>query len=202
MKTLLTLTLLTSLVVADEATSKQYSGVEITYKEHELVVKRAINPACEHLNISTENLFGDNLAGKSVPSSCKKYIIAPLSAIQPIRIDNDIETVGELEVLDFLEALEFEPDNYALIDARESHWYEQMTIPNAINIPYYDIEDDEDLYGEYTRALKLLHVKRDKKGILDFSTAKDVIVFCNASWCVQSAWAIRSLVKMGYPKNK
>jgi len=201
-KILLLLSVLFSMLLAEDVTSIQFSGVEITYKDKEMFIKRDKHPKCEHLNISTDNLFGGDMAGKAVPDECKKSIIAPLGAIQPIKIDDEIETVGELEILHFLETLEFDSEKYALIDARESHWYEQMTIPKAINIPYYDIQDDEDIYNEYTRALNLLNIKKDKNGKLDFSSAKEVIVFCNSSWCVQSVWVIRSLVKMGYPKSK
>ena len=105
-------------------------------------------------------------------------------------------------MLKFLQKHEFEPDKFLLMDARDTHWYEQMTIPTPVNIPYSDIQDDEDLNNEYTRALDLLNIKKDKDGKLDFSLAKEVIVFCNSNWCVQSVWGIKSLVNMGYPKNK
>lgn len=188
--------------MADDITSIQFSGVETTYKDKEITIKRLRHPKCQKVGITPDNLFGGNLTARTVPKECKKNIVTSLGSIQPIKIDNEIETVGELEILKFLAALDFEPDKYALLDARDHHWYDEMTIPNAINIPYSDIQDDENLYNEYTRALNLLNIKKDKNGKLDFSLAKEVIVFCNSSWCVQSVWAIKSLVKMGYPKNK
>ncbi|PHR53989.1 MAG: hypothetical protein COA44_14585 [Arcobacter sp.] len=202
MKKLLILTILSLILLADDVTSIQFSGVEITYKDKEMSIKRLMHPKCQKVGITPDNLFGGDLAATTIPKECKMSIVISLGSMQAIRIDNEIETVGELEVLRFLQALEFEPDKYALIDARDPHWYEEMTIPNSINIPHSDIQDDEDLYQEYTRALKLLNIKKDKNGKLDFLLAKEVIVFCNSNWCVQSVWAIKSLVKMGYPKNK
>ena len=202
MKILLILSLLSSTVLADDVTSIQFSGVDVTYKDKEMTIKRFRHPKCKKVGITPQNLFGGNLAARAIPRECKKSIVTALGATQPIKIDNEIETVGELEVLKFLEILEFESDKHALIDARNSHWYEEMTIPNSINIPFTDIKEAEKLSNEYTRALKLLNVKKDKNGKLNFLLAKEVIVFCNSNWCIQSVWAVKSLVKMGYPKNK
>ena len=202
MKILLILSVLSSILLADDVTSIQFSGVETTYKDKEISIKRLRHPKCKKVGITPDNVFGGNLAAGTVPKECKKSFVTSLGAIQPIKIDNEIETVGELEVLKFLGVLEFEPDKYALIDARNSHWYKEITIPNSINIPYSHINKDKDLSKEYTRVLKLLNIKKDKNGKLDFLQAKEVIVFCNGNWCVQSVWAIESLVEMGYPKNK
>ena len=180
----------------------QFSGVEITHKDQEFFVKRAWHQKCKKLAITPETIFSGNFAANDVAKECKRSFVMSLGTIQPMKIDNDIETVGELEVLRFLEVLEFEPEKYALVDSRNIPWYEMMTIPNAINIPFSDIQEDKDLSKEYHRALQLLNIQKDQHGKLDFSQAKNVIVFCNANWCVQSVWAIKSLIKMGYPKHK
>ena len=201
-KVLLILSVLWSILLADDVTSIQFSGVEVTYKDKEMSIKRLRHPKCQKVTISPHNIFSGNLAAETVRKECKKSIVTALGATQPIKIHKEIETVGELETLRLLEALEFEPGKYALVDARKPKWYKEMTIPNSINIPHSHIKEDEDLSEEYDRALKLLNVKIDENDKLDFSLAKEVIVFCNANWCVQSVWAIQSLVKMGYPKNK
>ena len=202
MKSLIILSIISAVVLADSISAMQFSGIEITYKDKEINVKRLVNPKCKNIGITPQNIFGENLAAKTIPQECKKTFVTSLGTIQPIKIDDEIKTVGELEVLKFLELLEFEPEKYALMDARKSHWYEKLTIPNAINIPYSDIKQDEDFPREYEEILKLLNVKKGKNKKLDFTKAKNVIVFCNASWCVQSVWAVKSLVKLGYPKQK
>ncbi|MGB5965453.1 MAG: rhodanese-like domain-containing protein, partial [Sulfurimonadaceae bacterium] len=199
---LLILSVLSSILLADDVTSIQFSGVEVTYKDKEMSIKRLRHPECLKVGITPYNIFGGNLAARAIPRECKRSIVTALGTTQPMKIDKEIETVGELEVLKFLAILEFEPDKYALIDARDPQWYEEMTIPNSINIPYAHMKKDENLSKEYTRTLKLLNIEIDKNGKLDFSLAKEVILFCNANWCVQSVWAVKSLVKMGYPKNK
>lgn len=202
MKTLLVFALLSSIVLSDDVTSIQFSGIHTTYEDKEISIKRVKDDRCKYIRLTPDNLFGGDLASNIIPPNCKKYITTSLGIVQPIKIDKEIETVGELEVLRFLEVLEFESDKYALIDARKSQWYKKVTIPNAINIPYPDIEENNKSSLQYTRALKLLNIKRDKNGKLNFSQAKEIIVFCNASWCGQSVLAIKSLISMGYPKNK
>ena len=202
MKTLFTLSILTSIVLADSLTPVQFSGVDIAYKDTEILVKRFIDSKCKSIGITPENIFAKNLAAEIIPNECKKDIVTSLGAVQPISMDDEIKTVGELEVLKFLSLLEFESEKYALVDARSLKWYIQMSIPGAINIPYSDMNEDADYAEEYERMLKLLHISKNKNGTFNFSVAKEIIVFCNASWCVQSVWAIESLVEIGYPKNK
>ncbi|MCK5810456.1 MAG: rhodanese-like domain-containing protein, partial [Cocleimonas sp.] len=38
--------------------------------------------------------------------------------------------------------------------------------------------------------------------ILDFSNAKTLVLFCNGTWCEQSAIQIKALIHLGYPKEK
>ncbi len=70
-----------------------------------------------------------------------------------------------------------------------------MTIPTAINIPYTDLEYDEDLAEFYYAALEKLGIKKIKKGF-DLSKAKTIMMFCNGSWCGQSPKAIKELLRL------
>ena len=89
-------------------------------------------------------------------------------------------------------------ENMLVIDTRLSKWYKLRTIPTAINIPFNLI--DEDQY-EFEDILSTLAVK-----IIDdnynFSDAKTIALIDNASWCMQSTWAMQNLSKIGYPKEK
>jgi len=102
-----------------------------------------------------------------------------------------------------------------LVDARTKQWYDQMTIPTSVNLPFNEInyeedkdEDDfenEDAFEEYEeqykKMFKILNIKETKKG-LDFSQAKSALFFCNGSWCSQSPNAIFKLINLGYPPEK
>ncbi len=203
MKFFILISILSSILFANEDVKTfQFTGVETIYKDKEVYIKRLRHPNCRKVGITPENMFGGNLAAKSVPEECKKNFVTTVGVIQPIKIDDEIETVGEIEVLKFLEFLEFEPEKYALVDARKPKWYEKITIPHSINIPFSDILPDEDFPEDQVKMMTLLNIQKDKNGKLDFSQAKEAIVFCNGNWCVQSVWAIEALVKLGYPKKK
>lgn len=90
----------------------------------------------------------------------KKTFITTKGVIQPLKLKSGIETVAELEVLDFIANNSSKnPDKYILVDSRTSDWFDAGTIPSAINIPYDELEYDEDFETEYKRAYKKLGVK-------------------------------------------
>jgi rhodanese-related sulfurtransferase len=187
---------------SEDLKNLQFDGISTSYREKEIYIKRLKHPKCLQVAITPENMFGGDLANKNVPRECKKSFVTSVGVIQPIQIDSKILTVGELEILKFLQLLDFEPKKYALIDARRERWYKRMTIPHSINIPYSDIKYPKDFPEDFEKSMKELNVKIDKKGELNFTKAKEIIVFCNGSWCTQSAKMIKSLVKLGYPKKK
>lgn len=119
----------------------------------------------------------------------------PPFCIHPIKLDKDIKSVSELEVLDFIKNKEG-----LLVDARLKNWYELETIPSAINIPYATVENASK--EKMIKLLKALGAKEDKSGKLDFSNAKKLLLFCNGLWCDQSPRFIRAVIKYGYPKDK
>ena len=70
-------------------------------------------------------------------------------------------TVGELEVLDFIKnKVNVSPNAYILVDARKRDWYEQMTIPGSVNIPFDEIEYDASIPEDFDRIQKLLGFKK------------------------------------------
>ena len=123
--------------------------------------------------------------------------------IQPLTLKAGVTTVAELEVLDFISNNSNKnPNKYILVDSRTNEWFDFGTIPSAVNIPYDELEYDEDFEKEYQRAYKLLGVKILDKNKYDFSKAKTAVFFCNGAWCAQSPRAIKHLIKIGYPKEK
>jgi rhodanese-related sulfurtransferase len=200
MKLFIMIGLLLGMVQADNLEILQYSGVT-THQEKSIKIIREKDKKCAKVGVRVESVLGGDLAGEKVPEECKKTFITTLGVVQPIKIDDEIETVGELEVLNFIQQFDFEPESYLLLDARSKKWYEQITIPHAVNIPKATIAYN-DFNNAYDKNLKLLNIKKDQKGKLSFSEAKEVIVFCNSAWCTQSAKAIKELIKLGYPKKK
>lgn len=131
-----------------------------------------------------------------------------------------VTTVGELELLEFLKN-RVEKGVGILIDARAESWYVKGTIPGSLNIPFTHFTGEEKNPKALGQALGRLGVRNgttinwtdtahqgSNNGApvrsygLDFSQAKDILLFCNGPWCDQSPRAIRALVKLGYPVNK
>lgn len=141
-------------------------------------VQTASGPFRIERNKDTQNeIFGD-WAHTSRP--CPPY------CIQPMIVAEGVRTIGELELLDFLQ------DGEALvIDSRTYSWFEGGTIPGAINIPYDEILD----------RLAQLGCEPDFEG-WDCQGAKQVALFCNGNWCGQSPTAIRNLLEAGYPADR
>ena len=198
---LILILLLTTSYAKENIQSLQFSGVSSTYKEKKIFIERLSHPKCLDVGITPEHIFGGDLAGKEVPKECQKSFVTTLGIVQPITLGKDIQTVGELEVLQFLKLLDVNPETYAIVDSRKPSWYKEITIPHSINIPYTDISYDANFPNDFEKNLKLLNVS-GHKGKLDFTQAKKIILFCNGSWCAQSGYAIEALIKLGYPKEK
>ncbi len=180
----------------------QYDGVAVSIGKKKFFIERERPDECTQIAMTPKNLFGANMVDeKAVNAKCIKKISSTLGAIQPIQIDPKIKTVAELEVLSFIKKEQKNPRTYILVDARKSPWFERLTIPTAINIPYNEVAHDKDFPEDHKRLLNLLKIKQTKSGY-DFSHAKTALVFCNGSWCVQSLRAIKALLKLGYPKEK
>ncbi len=184
------------------------SGVKVMHiysnnQKEQITIEREIAPVCLDIPVNVENFQSGNLASKKIHEKCKKTLISTKGVIQPLTLKAGITTVGELEVLDFIANRSSKNSNkYILVDSRISDWFDTGTIPSAINIPYDELEYDEDFIEEYHQAYKNLGVKVLDKKKYDFTNAKTALFFCNGSWCAQSPRAIKYLVKIGYPKNK
>ena len=164
---------------------------------------------------SKEALITDGLLEVSIKKDGKVYTIKrdveaipklylnPLRGkIAPMIIDKEIETIAELEVIEYFKKSE-KNESIILVDARTEDWYEKIHIPSAINIPFTNFGNKENAIETVTLEFD---VEKKKDGSLDFSNAKTIIVYCNGAWCAQSEQLIKkakfSLLKLGYPKNK
>jgi rhodanese-related sulfurtransferase len=118
------------------------------------------------------------------PAFAKTSRKCPPFCVQPMTVAPGIETVGELEVVKYLQ------NGGLVIDARTVEWHVKGTIPSSVNIPYTQIANRLDELG-------------CKKGAKwDCSNAKTVLLFCNGLWCGQSPTAIRAMLREGYPASK
>ncbi len=124
----------------------------------------------------------------------------PPFCIQPMDAGPGVTTIGELEVLEFMEEYVNEGRG-AIIDARLREWYNRGTIPGAVNLAFTTFENPE-TNPFMSPILTLLGGVEDETNGWDFSNALDLVVFCNGQWCGQSHRAIGNLLSVGYPGEK
>lgn len=121
----------------------------------------------------------------------------PAFCIHPMKAAPGVETVGEIEVMEFL-ANEVSRGTGLLIDARIPDFFRAGTIPGAVNVPFSTVAGDNPYRDDIIRAIGAV-----KNGAnWDFSNAASLLVFCNGPWCDQSPTMIRNLIKIGYPTDK
>jgi rhodanese-related sulfurtransferase len=147
----------------------------------------------------------------------------PPFCIQPIKVAPDVQTVGELEVLEFI-SKELNNGTGILIDARTPSWHSKGTIPGSVNIPFTTFSTDQNDLVLSAALGKLGVRKQTNKSVMsrlwnglmnltgnrkhrisnkwDFTDAKDLMLWCNGMWCGQSPRAIKGLLKLGYPAEK
>ena len=91
--------------------------------------------------------------------------------VAPIQLAPGVRTVGELEVIEQIDA------GLPLVDTRLAHFYRQGTIPSACNVTHESMTDS--IEG------------------LDPDVA--TVFFCNGPQCAATPAAIRTLLRAGYP---
>jgi len=123
----------------------------------------------------------------------------PPFCVQPTHVFPGIKTVGELEILKFMQT-EVAHSTGVIIDARLKSWFELETIPSAINIPFPIMQNATKQKAK--KIFTLLGMTIDSDGTWNFSKAKHLMVFCNGVWCGQSHHLISGLLKYHYPKDK
>lgn len=122
---------------------------------------------------------------------CPPFCIGPMSAAP------GVVTIGELEVMEFLDT-RVATGAGLLLDSRLPEFYAKGTIPGAVNLPFATLDPANPYRDEILQALGAV-----KAGAgWDFSGAMELAMFCNGPWCDQSPRAIRHLIQSGYPADK
>ncbi len=133
------------------------------------------------------------------PAFAKTSRPCPPFCVHPISAGEGVETVGELEVLEFLRD-HVETGTGHLVDSRLESWYQAGTIPGAINLPFNLFEQGE--LNPFLEPILGQLGARKVDGQWNFDNAAELCLFCNGPWCDQSPRAIRNLLSLGYPPEK
>lgn len=167
----LPLAVITTTAAADE--------VGITADIMSVTVQTTNGPVEIMRNQDTEARLGEPWVKTSRP--CPSFCIQPMSPA------SGVTTIGELEVLEFLQS-----GDAVLVDGRIRPQYEEGTIPGAISVPYNEAADR---LGEFGCEV-------DFDGWICEADVPAVVLFCNGPWCGQSPTAARRMIEAGFPAEK
>ena len=127
----------------------------------------------------------------------------PPFCIQPMQLAPGVETIGEIEMLDYLERMSEGDTSILVVDSRTPDWVKRGTIPGAVNLPWTRLNPARGADPLSIGEILTEHFgARDLEGLWDFSDAKTLVMFCNGMWCGQSPNNIKNLLKFGYPPHK
>ena len=127
----------------------------------------------------------------------------PPFCIQPAKLAPGVETIGELEMLDYLARMSAGNKSILVVDSRTPDWVKKGTIPGSVNIPWTTLSLDHGANPDSIR--KIMEDRfgaKYQEGLWDYTNAKTLVMFCNGIWCSQSPNNIMNLLKYGYPPHK
>jgi len=141
-----------------------------------------------------------NTVNKAFAKTSRK---CPPFCIQPATLAPGVETIAEVEVIDYLKRMNAGDKSILVIDSRTPDWVKRGTIPGAVNIPWTSLNP-----AKGADPLSIGEIMEDQfgakqlEGLWDYSKAKTLVMFCNGMWCGQSPNNIKNLLKFGYPAHK
>ena len=155
-----------------------------------------------------------------IPAFAKTSRPCPPFCIQPISLGGGVQTIGEVEVINYAKKMSDGDKSILVVDSRTPDWVAKGTIPSAVNVSWVELTPKKGattagiikvMTGQFGVKLKpgvdALDVDEaiadgDTSSVFDFSSAKTLVMFCNGMWCGQSPASIAALRKFGYPTSK
>ena len=138
-----------------------------------------------------------------IPAFAKTSRKCPPFCIQPSTLAPGVETIAEVEMIEYAKKMSDGDNSIIVIDSRTPDWVAKGTIPSAQNIPWTKLNPakgaDPISIGE---IMEEKFGATQQEGLWDFSNAKTAVMFCNGMWCGQSPNNIKNLLKFGYPAHK
>ncbi len=137
------------------------------------------------------------------PAFAKTSRPCPPFCIQPAILAPGVETIAEREIIDYVAKMSAGDSSIMVIDSRTPDWVKKGTIPGAVNLPWTKLNP-----AKGADPVSILEILEDEfgvtesEGLLNFSKAKTLVMFCNGMWCGQSPNNIKNLLKLGYPAHK
>ena len=167
------------------------------------IVKGMMDVTVKHDGKDVKIARNQNNKNTINPAFAKTSRPCPPFCIQPAKLAPGVETIAELEMIDYIRKMSGGDSSILVIDSRTPDWVKKGTIPGAVNLPWTKLNP-----AKGADPVSILEILEDKfgvtesEGLLNFSKAKTLVMFCNGMWCGQSPNNIKNLLKLGYPSHK
>lgn len=126
----------------------------------------------------------------------------PPYCIQPMHLAPGVETLGELELLAYLQRAG-QGEDVLVIDSRDGDWPARSgIIPGAVLLPWQELHPAHTDPDKIAATLVMRFGANRAGSLWNFENAKTLVFYCNGPWCGQSPTNIRQLLSVGYPAHK
>jgi rhodanese-related sulfurtransferase len=170
------------------------SAVHITQDLPGVTVLHQGKPVIVERNPDTENMIEPDFALTSRP--CPPFCILPMS------LAPGVETLGELELIGYLEKIGRDA-SVLVIDSRDGTWPQRSgLIPGAVLLPWQKLHPAHASTQDIAEILQFQFGAVRQDDLWNFSGAKTLVFYCNGPWCGQSPTNIKQLLALGYPAHK
>lgn len=196
---------ITKLITSTALVTCMSLGVVTTASADDMAVKitpKMASAEVKHNGNSVTIMRNQDQNNTINPAFAKTSRKCPPFCIRPFTTAEGVETIAELEVIDYAQKMSAGDDSVMIVDNRTPDWHKKGTIPGALNVPYTKINRSkgaDDL--SIAESLELFGAVEGDKG-WDFSKAKTLVMFCNGMWCGQSPLGIAGIMAEGYPAEK
>jgi len=167
------------------------------------IVKGMMDVTVQHNGKSVKIQRNQNNKNTVNPAFAKTSRPCPPFCIQPSELAPGVETIAEREVIHYISKMSGGDDTILVVDSRTPDWVKKGTIPGAKNIPWTKLNPAKG--ADPVSIIEIMESEfsvTESEGLLDFSKAKTLVMFCNGMWCGQSPNNIKNLLKFGYPAHK
>lgn len=145
-------------------------------------------------NPDTDNMLDPDYSLTSRP--CPPY------CVQPMNLSPGVETLGELELMDYLRRVGRDP-GVLVIDSRDGDWAQRSgLIPGAVSLPWQELHPAHADPDKIAETLVFRFGAARVGPLWNYENAKTLVFYCNGPWCGQSPTNIKQLLSMGYPAHK
>jgi rhodanese-related sulfurtransferase len=163
----------------------QLPSVTVMHQGKAVVIERNQDP---------DNMIDPDFSMTSRP--CPPY------CVQPMVLAPGVETIGELELLQYLERAGRD-GNVLVLDSRDRDWILRSgLIPGATHLPWTELHPGQTDPEKIAETLMLRFGASRLGSLWNFENAKTLVMYCNGPWCGQSPTNIKQLLAMGYPAHK